>query len=347
MKRAHFLIPAQKFCFSKFFFFSLLLFLSHHQLFCFLLSSSTDHLPVHCHDQQWKSRQRFSSSHVSLANCVAPVRPCTPSPRLLTCLTVFFPAPFTNSSTQVLTLKNTTDSRQAFKVKTTAPKLYFVRPNTSIVDPGETAEVSVIIQPFKEDPPSDYQCNDKFLVMSTPLAHDNPITANSPEFATFWTNDAPDFKEHVTNKKVRVRYVFGESTEGAANPSQTEAVSSAALGGEKSPASVPSSEPHSVLAPVAAVPVKSRSAAPATKPQQPPSYTQLDQDASLQEALDKAQARIRALSSELEEQKSITSVKANSSSSKSNAVARPTAGVPLPQAALLVLVAFLVGWFFF
>jgi hypothetical protein len=234
----------------------------------------------------------------------------------------------------VLTLKNTTESRQAFKVKTTAPKLYFVRPNTSIVDPGETAEVSVIIQPFKEDPPSDYQCNDKFLVMSTPLAHDNPITANSPEFATFWTNDSADFKEHVTNKKVRVRYVFGEPAEGAANEAETEAEG---LSTEKSAAAAPKSEP--LVQPVVA--------APAAKSQQPPSYTQHDQDASLQEALEKAQARIRALSSELEEQKSITDAKVGSSSGKSSAVVRPAAGIPLPQAALLVLVAFLVGWFFF
>lgn len=259
----------------------------------------------------------------------------------------FSSAPFTKSSTQVLTLKNTSQGRQAFKVKTTAPKLYFVRPNTSIINPGETAEVAVIIQPFKEDPPADYQCNDKFLVMSTAIANNNPITTASPEFSSFWNNDAPEFKEQVTNKKVRVRYVFDRHGEPAAHHTDGDAeqsVPAPSLTTENS-APVPAHSTESTAVPVTS-PVSKKSAASETKPQQPPSYTQLDQDASLQESLEKAQLRIRTLLNELEEQKSITSVKV-SSSNKNSAMARPATGVPLPQAALLVLVAFLVGWFFF
>lgn len=260
---------------------------------------------------------------------------------------LFSSAPFTKSSTQVLTLKNTSQVRQAFKVKTTAPKLYFVRPNTSIINPGETAEVAVIIQPFKEDPPADYQCNDKFLVMSTGIANNNPITAASPEFSSFWNNDTPEFKEQVTNKKVRVRYVFDRHHEHAAHHTDGDAEQnvSAPSSNTENSASVPAHSTESTAVPVTS-PVSKKSAASETKPQ-PPSYTQLDQDASLQESLEKAQVRIRSLLNELEEQKSITSVKTSSSNSKNSAMARPTTGVPLPQAALLVLVAFLIGWFFF
>lgn len=41
-----------------------------------------------------------------------------------------------------ITLKNPTDTLVGFKVKTTAPKCYCVRPSTGYVDPFSSAEVS-------------------------------------------------------------------------------------------------------------------------------------------------------------------------------------------------------------
>ncbi|KAI3681484.1 hypothetical protein L6452_36283 [Arctium lappa] len=62
-------------------------------------------------------------------------------------------------------LKNKTDSHVAFKVKTTNPKKYCVRPNTGIVLPHSTCDVIVTMQAQKEAPP-DMQCKDKFLLQS-------------------------------------------------------------------------------------------------------------------------------------------------------------------------------------
>ncbi|KAJ9539023.1 hypothetical protein OSB04_031756 [Centaurea solstitialis] len=62
-------------------------------------------------------------------------------------------------------LKNKTDSHVAFKVKTTNPKKYCVRPNTGIVLPHSTCDVVVTMQAQKEAPP-DMQCKDKFLLQS-------------------------------------------------------------------------------------------------------------------------------------------------------------------------------------
>ncbi|GAU24490.1 hypothetical protein TSUD_156020 [Trifolium subterraneum] len=64
-----------------------------------------------------------------------------------------------------LQLSNKTDSYVAFKVKTTNPKKYCVRPNTGIVMPRSTCDVMVTMQAQKEAP-ADMQCKDKFLLQS-------------------------------------------------------------------------------------------------------------------------------------------------------------------------------------
>lgn len=62
-------------------------------------------------------------------------------------------------------LTNKTDEYIAFKVKTTNPKKYCVRPNSGIVLPGSSCSVTVTMQAPKEIPP-DMQCKDKFLLQS-------------------------------------------------------------------------------------------------------------------------------------------------------------------------------------
>ncbi|BBN04409.1 hypothetical protein MPTK1_3g04340 [Marchantia polymorpha subsp. ruderalis] len=64
-----------------------------------------------------------------------------------------------------LRLVNATDNFVAFKVKTTSPKKYCVRPNTGLVLPQSSSDVTVTMQAQREAPP-DMQCKDKFLVQS-------------------------------------------------------------------------------------------------------------------------------------------------------------------------------------
>ncbi|XP_065859296.1 vesicle-associated protein 1-2-like [Euphorbia lathyris] len=64
-----------------------------------------------------------------------------------------------------LQLANKSDNYIAFKVKTTNPKKYCVRPNTGVVSPRSTCDVIVTMQAQKEAP-SDLQCKDKFLLQS-------------------------------------------------------------------------------------------------------------------------------------------------------------------------------------
>jgi hypothetical protein len=69
-----------------------------------------------------------------------------------------------SSCSMQLTNKTTTQC-VAFKVKTTNPRKYCVRPNTGVVLPGDSCNVTVTMQAQKEAP-LDMQCKDKFLVQT-------------------------------------------------------------------------------------------------------------------------------------------------------------------------------------
>ncbi|MBA0740914.1 hypothetical protein Gogos_014097 [Gossypium gossypioides] len=76
-----------------------------------------------------------------------------------------FPFELRKQISCALQLSNKTDNYVAFKVKTTNPKKYCVRPNTGVVLPRSTCDVIVTMQAQKEAPP-DMQCRDKFLLQS-------------------------------------------------------------------------------------------------------------------------------------------------------------------------------------
>lgn len=63
-------------------------------------------------------------------------------------------------------LVNKSNQYVAFKVKTTSPKKYCVRPNIGIIKPNATCEFTVTMQAQKAAP-LDLHCKDKFLVQST------------------------------------------------------------------------------------------------------------------------------------------------------------------------------------
>ncbi|PVH37546.1 hypothetical protein PAHAL_5G026300 [Panicum hallii] len=63
-------------------------------------------------------------------------------------------------------LVNKSNEYVAFKVKTTSPKRYCVRPNTGVILPRKTCEFTVTMQALRTAPP-DMQLKDKFLVQTT------------------------------------------------------------------------------------------------------------------------------------------------------------------------------------
>ncbi|XP_059188313.1 vesicle-associated membrane protein-associated protein B-like isoform X2 [Centropristis striata] len=81
-----------------------------------------------------------------------------------------FRGPFTDVVTATLKLTNPTDRNVCFKVKTTAPRRYCVRPNSGIIDAGSSINVSVMLQPFDYDP--NEKSKHKFMVQSMLAPYD-------------------------------------------------------------------------------------------------------------------------------------------------------------------------------
>ncbi|KAG0700118.1 PapD-like protein [Suillus ampliporus] len=123
-----------------------------------------------------------------------------------------FNRPFSQLVKQVLTITNKNAQPVAFKVKTTAPKLYCVRPNSGRIEPGESVDVSVMLQPMKDEPPLSSKCKDKFLIQSTLITQEK----ETRDLQDFWNVPAGTGEEwKVYQQKLRVVYLprEGETVE--------------------------------------------------------------------------------------------------------------------------------------
>eukprot|EP00243_Klebsormidium_subtile_P004508 TRINITY_DN1851_c0_g1_i1.p1 TRINITY_DN1851_c0_g1~~TRINITY_DN1851_c0_g1_i1.p1 ORF type:complete len:228 (-),score=63.46 TRINITY_DN1851_c0_g1_i1:370-1053(-) len=132
-----------------------------------------------------------------------------------------FPFELKKQVSASLRLQNQTSKNVAFKVKTTSPKKYCVRPNTGIVPPNATIEVTVTMQAQREYPP-DMQCKDKFLVQSVfaDIASPKDIT---PELFS------KDSGREITETKLRVVYVSPPAPPSPINESAEEGLSPKAV----------------------------------------------------------------------------------------------------------------------
>ncbi|KAI4162548.1 MAG: hypothetical protein LQ342_003779 [Letrouitia transgressa] len=125
-----------------------------------------------------------------------------------------FRRPFTNEVTQLLRLHNPSNDPIAFKVKTTAPKQYCVRPNSGRIDAGHQVEVQGA-PAMKEDPPPDARCRDKFLVQTIAIAEGS----DSANIATIWQNIEKVSKGSIQERKIRV--VFLPADRAATTPTHS------------------------------------------------------------------------------------------------------------------------------
>ncbi|KAJ6384395.1 hypothetical protein OIU78_027663, partial [Salix suchowensis] len=102
-------------------------------------------------------------------------------------------------SSCLIQLTNNTHHNVAFKVKTTSPKKYSVRPNVGIVDPKSTFEFVVTMQAQKVAP--DMACRDKFLIQSTIV----PVGTTEKDITP--SMFAKDNGKHVEEVKMRVALI--------------------------------------------------------------------------------------------------------------------------------------------
>ncbi|KAK0652968.1 PapD-like protein [Cercophora newfieldiana] len=273
-----------------------------------------------------------------------------------------FRRPFTVEVAQILRIKNTSATPVAFKVKTTAPKQYCVRPNSGRIEPGHDVEVSVLLQAMKTEPPLDARCRDKFLVQSVPITSDKEFV----NVTQIW--DSVE-KSDIVEKKIRVVWqaASGEDQSGVA---ATPVRNSLANGVEATPDAPPPaySSPQddtTITSPsqadepeVKREPTQEPETAPSTIPI--PSVAQVKSTAvdtyeELKGKLAQAEATIATLkdqaTSGLKQRKPTTSASEEKTAAPTQALAQAarqgTEGVPIQIVAGLCLVSFLLAYFLF
>ncbi|KAH9810120.1 (VAMP)-associated protein [Teratosphaeria destructans] len=280
-----------------------------------------------------------------------------------------FRRPFTHEVSQTLRLHNPNSEPVAFKVKTTAPKQYCVRPNSGKIESGATVEVQVLLQAMKEDPPPDAKCRDKFLVQSVAI----PSEHQGLGVSQVWAGVEQTAKGSIQEKKIRVTFLPADGSAPSVNgvnshhedehlPAYASPSSSmAAVTPQKSTAgavgaiSTPSERPANATNRGEAV---STAHNPATEQSTLGSAAAAvgntlgvsQQD--LQRQLDAANAKIKELQASASEglrQRKTTSGESSSSGSTSTSLQHAPApgGVPVQIVAAIALLSFLIAYLFF
>ncbi|UPL00509.1 hypothetical protein LCI18_011443 [Fusarium solani-melongenae] len=277
-----------------------------------------------------------------------------------------FRRPFTSEVAQTLTIKNPNPTPVAFKVKTTAPKQYCVRPNAGRIEAGQSFDVAVLLQAMKQDPPPDARCRDKFLVQSA------PITAEK-EFASIANVLETTEKSQLVERKIRVNWLAAnpELDESANRPVATPNKQAIANGATDTPdiSRTYSSPVAKEESPSAAAPPPYQSEhvleedekpQPAEDPE--PKSTVAQATAAVKEAAEVSYEELKAKLAQAEAQ--IVSLRetglrqrnvkpASNEDEKrpmlqtAQAVQQTVEGVPVQMAAILCLISFLLAYFFF
>ncbi|KAK4516644.1 eukaryotic translation initiation factor 3 subunit E [Mucor velutinosus] len=137
--------------------------------------------------------------------------------------TIAFERPLTRVVKQNLTIQNPHDKPVAFKVKTTAPKLYCVRPNSDVIPPNGSIDVQIMLQAQREEPPLDVKCRDKFLILSTYV---NEVTEKMG-ITELWNHVEENDKSKKTIHQHKLRCVYVQSKEAETNTAATPAAAPA------------------------------------------------------------------------------------------------------------------------
>ena len=269
-----------------------------------------------------------------------------------------FGRPFNTVVKQVLRVKNVdSGSAIAFKVKTTAPKQYCVRPNSGKIDSFEALEVQVLLQPMAEDPAPDFKCKDKFLVQSIKISAEvmklegDELTRTLAElWAAAEASKKAGNDSAVEERKLRVVLLLaGENAAPTQGPTPPSIASSAS---ESAPVSATVSTPDS------STPVRPPVAHSPTAPHIPSSApARSDPDKDVREAKEqirKLQSSCDAYKLEIDRLNQLRQRRGGSDADddkKPKNVAHQqqqhSDGIPLMFALFLVILSFLLGVVFF
>ncbi|CAF1268201.1 unnamed protein product [Adineta ricciae] len=124
---------------------------------------------------------------------------------------LIFKGPFTAVSTTTLKLSNSGNERLAYKIKTTAPKRYCVKPNSGFLDANATANIQVMLQPQPAGQ-SDDRSKHKFMVQWVAVPN-----SYSDDVENFWKQDLKSL--NVQDSKLKC--VFAEDQSAAVVPNDS------------------------------------------------------------------------------------------------------------------------------
>ncbi|KAL1968805.1 hypothetical protein VTN77DRAFT_1166 [Rasamsonia byssochlamydoides] len=271
-----------------------------------------------------------------------------------------FRRPFNREVSEILHLRNPNSDPVAFKVKTTAPKHYCVRPNSGRIEPGKHVEVQVLLQAMKEDPPLDAKCKDKFLVQSVAITGDL-------EFSNITSIFEKVPKAAIQERKIRVNYLPANVPNGSAVPDEEPPAYSSPGGAYETPAPTAAKKVADDVSPIPQPEFTDRSrqeTSPESTKERPVSATESSKSAAantlsasneeLKSQLAQAQAQIQKLKEQLADQ-GLRLRKSEGGAAQSTAPllqqqhpqSAQEIGVPVQIVAGLCLLSFLLAYFFF
>lgn len=135
-----------------------------------------------------------------------------------------------------LRISNISDECVAFKVKTTQPTWYYVRPNQHVVEPNKTEDVVIVLitehcnrfVDMSEEERAENLEKHRFLVQSTPITDhlynkilNLPPNGRADEFQKLWESSTKDSK---INHKLKVEFLMSDGTATEDNVQQTPTV---------------------------------------------------------------------------------------------------------------------------
>ncbi|EXJ55083.1 hypothetical protein A1O7_08008 [Cladophialophora yegresii CBS 114405] len=256
-----------------------------------------------------------------------------------------FRRPFNHEVTETLKLTNSNSQPVAFKVKTTAPKQYCVRPNSGMIQPNESVEVQVLLQAMKEEPPLDAKCRDKFLVQSVLTSPDQ-----DPNVTTLWQTVEKTAKNTIQERKIRVNFLPAA----AATPNGLSSSHEEQPPAYSSPSpqfDTPARQPSNAASTAETAKSSLANAAETTGVTNIPSVVASAVPTSgdeMKEQLAAAKAQIQKLTNQLQDPQ-VRQRKVQEANEKVQTVVQQSqeSGVPLQIVAGLCLLSFLIAYLFF
>lgn len=120
---------------------------------------------------------------------------------------IVFQGPFKKVVTSYLEIHNPSSKKVCFKVKTTAPRRYCVRPNSGVIDPNGKVKIAIMLQPMDQDSYEERHRH-KFMLQSISIENDSTYT---PE--EIWQR-AQETPRDIMDSKLKCVFHEPEETEG-------------------------------------------------------------------------------------------------------------------------------------